>query len=98
MTRTLARGEQAGNGLIVPIEHLGVRVDVQAAHRVMHGRLVNHDVVGRRVHLAQLAAVLEVGIGTRVHIPVPSIERLLQSRRIDLEGRAGLFKRIGLDA
>ena len=59
-TRHFARGVETRNYLAVLIERLGLRIDADAAHRVMDGGHCLHDVVLALRHVHKTAAVMEV--------------------------------------
>lgn len=79
------RREQAGDGRAVAIEHLRVGIDVQAAHGVVHRRLVRQDVVRAALDGIERRAVVEVGIGAILTVAVPLLHGLLQLSGIDAE-------------
>ena len=70
MAGLLAGREQAGDGRAVAIEHLRVGIDVQAAHGVVHRRLVRQDVVRAALDGIERRAVVEVGIGAILTVAV----------------------------
>ena len=77
-TGHFARGVEPRNHLAVLIERLGLRIDADAAHRVVNRRNGLHDVVLALRHIDEAAAVMEVLVVPRPRHRIHAVNRRLE--------------------
>ena len=94
--RHFARSPEAGNRLVVGVEHFGLRIDLQAAHRVVHARNASVDPVRSRAEVDEAAAVVEVQVLARPGEFVDARNRGLEVVDRDLEEVGDALDGVGL--
>ena len=83
--------EQAGDDLALLVQHLGVGVDLQAAHGVMDTGGDLHSVVGSGVQGVGEAGAAEVGVILGLNVAVPLLHGLCEGSGIDAHSLAQLL-------
>ena len=92
--RRFAGCEEAFNGLAFRVDHLGLCVELQAAHGVVNGRRDFNRIELRAFDLEGGLRTIEVGILPGIHVAVVDADRFDERLRIDAGVLRELFERI----